>query len=777
MKFRKIPATVVAALFLGTGERRRYGDVKAKGPRRLGGAFAIGLAMIVLTGTAVSAHPDGMQHGGSEGHLPPVNRGINLIGWLDLFATGEEQPGRIADVAGFGNYAYLGTFAEPDCDDLGVYVVDIANPAAPQAVDFIPTSDPTSFVGEGLQVLDMNTEHFQGQLLVYSQESCPPKAGQEFNESLGDSRLGFGGPGGATLVDVTNPEEWVRLKDHVGDNDPPPAGGIPFGTPHNSHSVFAWQQGQKAYMVVMDNGETARTDIDFFDITDPSNPVFLFETGLTDWPQAQESPPANGSTMNIHDFVVKQVGNRWLFLGSYWDAGYVVLDVTNIGNGSLADEDRAKYLRDTNFGAEEPLRSEMTPVLPAGMVPEGNAHQAEFSRDGSLFLASDEDFNPFRFTGVIDGGLYEDHTFTGTEGNATPPIDPEEGLSGPTKYVGQACDPATVPVAPTADTIALIERGPGQPCGFTVKIANAEAKGYAASVVFNDAVTDAPTGNCEGQILMLAAGNKPSLFVGRSTALKLMNVENITANTCQTATPPIGTASEAFSMKGIFDGWGYMHLYDANTMQAIDHWALPESLQEDKANGFGDLTIHEVATDPDANNIAYVSHYAGGYRVFQFDRTNGISEIGAFIDEGGNNLWGVEVLQHPTAGKIVLASDRDAGLYIFGAAPADLSPVGIRHSAAPTRNKRTELRATVANFGGSDAANTRVRFLDNGKQIGRDKIISAVPAGERKTATVFWTPTTAGSHTITVKVDPLNAIAELDEANNTLTRVLFVRRR
>ncbi|MCY7374320.1 MAG: hypothetical protein LH461_11620 [Spirochaetaceae bacterium] len=41
-----------------------------------------------------------------------------------------------------------------------------------------------------------------------------------------------------------------------------------------------------------------------------------------------------------------------------------------------------------------------------------------------------------------------------------------------------------------------------------------------------------------------------------------------------------------------------------------------------------------------------------------------LAEVGRFIDEGGSNLWGVEVFQ--SGGKeYVAASDRDFGLYIF----------------------------------------------------------------------------------------------------------------
>jgi hypothetical protein len=42
-----------------------------------------------------------------------------------------------------------------------------------------------------------------------------------------------------------------------------------------------------------------------------------------------------------------------------------------------------------------------------------------------------------------------------------------------------------------------------------------------------------------------------------------------------------------------------------------------------------------------------------------------MEEVGAFIDEGGNNLCGVEIWHDENGEKFVLASDRDFGLYVF----------------------------------------------------------------------------------------------------------------
>ena len=727
--------------------------MRRKGFTRIGAAFAVGLTLTLLSGSTVTAHPD-MQHGENTGHLPPVQRNVDLIGKLDLFGN-DEQPGRVSDVAAFGNYAYLGAFAQPNCQNTGVYVIDIANPADPTEVGFIPTS-PATHVGEGVQVLDMKTAAFEGQVLLHNNETCIPGGGAV----LDDPRF-LGGPGGASLWNVSDPLNPQPLAVHVGDTDPPTVTvppGIPSGVPHQTHSVFGWQQGEKAYMVVMDNGESASTDIDIFDITNPSSPQFVLETGLDDFPQIVEDPMPHGSDPGIHDFMVNKFGDKYLFLGSYWDGGYIILDFTDL-------PEKVTFLRDTDFGFE-PFAAEMG--LPANWTAEGNAHQAEFNRDGTVFLAADEDFNPFRLVGKIGSGPYAGEEFTATGGSNTPAI-PESGLTGPTDFLGSGCNP----VLPVGEgKIALMERGT---CTFTIKVQVAQAAGYEAAVIFNDKTDQLTTNNCDGQVFMLAVGDIPSMFVSRSTGLKFLQTDP-GANSCDTATPLPGSPSADFAMVPIFDGWGYLHLYDAKTMEPLDHWALPESLNPAKAEGFGDLSIHEVAIDPDYN-IAYSSHYAGGFRIFQFDRTNGIREVGAFIDEGGNNFWGVEVLQHPTAGKIVLASDRDAGLYIFKHPLPDLTVTNIASSKKTIRGgDQVTLTATVTNIGAAAAEGVTVQFKDGGAQIGTVQTIASIPVDGTGTASVVWnTKHLKGQRTITATADHANAIVESDESNNTASRVFTVR--
>ena len=82
-----------------------------------------------------------------------------------------------------------------------------------------------------------------------------------------------------------------------------------------------------------------------------------------------------------------------------------------------------------------------------------------------------------------------------------------------------------------------------------------------------------------------------------------------------------------------------------------------------KREGFGDLSVHEIAFSAKDPNLAYVSYYAGGTRVLRIEKGK-LVERARHIDADGSNVWGVQVFEH--AGKeYVAASDRDYGLQIF----------------------------------------------------------------------------------------------------------------
>lgn len=129
------------------------------------------------------------------------------------------------------------------------------------------------------------------------------------------------------------------------------------------------------------------------------------------------------------------------------------------------------------------------------------------------------------------------------------------------------------------------------------------------------------------------------------------------------STALIGTVGEKVTAAARFDGWGYVHLFDRATSQELDTYAMEEAHDESKAFGFGDLTVHEVATDPQNERRAYLSYYSGGIRVLDIDNGE-LVEVGGYLDPLGNDFWGVEAFVRDDT-TYILGSDRDSGLWIF----------------------------------------------------------------------------------------------------------------
>jgi hypothetical protein len=597
-------------------------------------ATAVGIAVaspIADDGAiTIDAARDAHQHGDNEGHLYPegTSSNVELVSKLTLKNV---VPEKIADVGVHKGYAYLAAWGDVTCKYDGVHVVDIRNPARPQEVAFVGSKEG-SYPGEGVQALSISTPAFTGDILVTNNEICK-------------SQAGFGG---MNIYDITRPTAPTPLAEGIGDSTVPGAGKK---AANEIHSVFAWDAGDKAYAVIVDNEEGK--DVDILDITNPKKASLIAEYDLDErFPQIVQAQPDNLVELFLHDMVVKEIAGRQIMLLSYWDAGYVVLDMTDPLNPI--------YLGDTDFTNPDPeaLESGFT------VAPEGNAHQAEFTRDNAYVIAADEDFSPL----TVDARNLEDGTtIDAGQGSGTKLLLDGESIQGGSVFVGRACngDPAVPAGSATLVDVAVVERGV---CTFTEKVANViGAGGYDAVLVFNRTGSDA----CDGLLGMTVAGDIPTFGVARrSQGFAIFDVPYSNAD-CLAGTGPaslpvaIGTKGDPLRFVGKFDGWGYVHLYrnGGKKLAELDTFALPEAHDQAYVRGFGDLSVHEVATSAVRNDLAYLSYYSGGFRVLKIVNDK-LVEVGHLIDRGGNNLWGVEVFQ--SGGKeYVAASDRDHGLYIF----------------------------------------------------------------------------------------------------------------
>jgi hypothetical protein len=629
-------------------------------------------ALALMPGLA-AADPDG-QHGTDEGHL----LGEGEWGKIDLVDVVEvtDTPDLIADVtvSPDGNTAFLANWGEPDCagpetggqtsPDAGAYVIDISNietdPDSAELIGFIPSHQDTR-PGEGMQVIEFSTAFFTGDVLVMNNEQC-----------------GKNGKGGVSLWDVTDPTKPKKLSEHFGDRG--------FADVNEIHSAFAWDAGDNAYVVLTDNLEA--TDVDILDITNPHRPRLIAELDLNEFDVNQ---PELGLTDSfLHDMVVKQIDGDWIMLLSYWDGGWVLLNVNDPAN--------PVFIADSDYPAVDP---ELLESFGTSLTPEGNAHQAEFTIDNRFIIGTDEDFAPYRtdefeITTGPYAGVYPSVIVPGGQ---APAILPDLTLNGPVVYGGYGCpdsDPIPSPedipgylemLEPGEETIIVLQRGPvGDPSAPEDACFPGE-KAHEAALAGWDAVlfVNHHTGEAAGGEPFCGSGAFVDEIVAvcttHATFHRLFGLEPVDGPWSYPENLAIGTIGEEIEVGSIFDGWGYVWLLDAETLEPLDTFAIDEAHDPAFAFGFGDLSVHEVAVDPQDPSLAYLSYYSGGLRAIQIQCPEGtpydpenppadmstceLVEVGGYLDPEGNDFWGVETFIGEDGRTYILGSDRDSGLWIF----------------------------------------------------------------------------------------------------------------
>lgn len=632
-------------------------------------ALAIGVAVLTVGAPIAGADiPDRIQRRSESrtnddallsdpaaSRLPATNKNVKQISSLDL----TDVEGGIADVGYRKGFAYLAAWA-PECPNGGVHVVDVRDPKNPEKVAFISAGEH-DYVGEGVHVFRMTTPDFTGDVLAVNHEACDEE-----------------GLNGFSLWDVTDPTDPQPLVEHFGDTT---FFGEETRANMSYHSVMGWDAGDNAYVVGVDNFEFAAFDVDIYDVTDPTAPVLISESGLALDEWASVGVNANGDEPFHHDMDVRRIGGHWLMMASYWDAGWVLLNVDDPANPVVVD--------DSQYAEADPefRRPNGSPISP----PEGNAHQGEWNWNAKLFVGTDEDFGPDRpdrFT-IETGPNAGEHPIAPVGGSAPFAILEGREINGPTVYGGYACPGTSDPVPQRADydlalgeneeAILVVQRGPvddpsnpEEACFPDEKAAEAANAGWDAVLFTNRHISDP-------EPLPPFCGSgftfDPPLVGVCTTHEALHRIFNTTpdfslpyppANNPDNTEPELGAEGEKVSATSVFDGWGYVHLLDARTLGNLDTYVAAPARKPANASGQGVLSVHEVATDRRrGHNIGYLAYYEAGLRVIKFSRANGIREVGRFLARAGNDFWGVQLIRRGDRRPLILMSDRSSGLWIF----------------------------------------------------------------------------------------------------------------
>ena len=567
------------------------------------------------------------------------------------------------DVWVHDGFAYLGTFNTPcgtgEGDDgqglvqypngegPGIAVFDVHNPNKPSYVGNIPSV-------EGSRINDVKVfESVEGtDLLVHSNEGCD------------------GGPGGFRVYDVSDVTNAVLLAEVQTDDINVllrESGYTDFGV----HNLYPFTKDGRQYVAAQ--VESLLGNFQLFDLTDSANPVLAGAWGAeellegyedVDWATTEDPDAITaaeawlfsgfGASQNrfLHDFWVAADGSI-AYLAN-WDAGLVRLDLTDLANPSVV----SVALDTTSEDGEV------------------NSHSVWPTADGKTVIEGEEDFAPFKTQlNVPLAGIFD-----AAEASFTPSIGVTESrsFSGPTTYIGLGCDDETevVPDAPSADAVAVVQRGV---CSFSQKVAVAEAAGYAAVIIFNDAA--------RGDAVLTPSGTDgfadptiPAIFVGHSAGLAIFGVDSA-------AELVIGDTGETATGESVPDGWSGFRIWDysdpANPVLASTfNTVCSANPLAEQCDPRGTYSSHNVIVD---GTRAYISWYSDGVVVLDLSDPYAPVEVARYSESGPafeaqnggiQDVWGV----YKEPGKpFIYASDRNGGLYVlkeFGAGSAKNGKTG-----------------------------------------------------------------------------------------------------
>jgi hypothetical protein len=744
--------------------------------------LSLSLGVVGMSAPGLASHTSDPRNGLQEAGFHPLgNKGFNT----DIMPWVSQEGGVYAATGTWGSI--LAPVEGDDCpsdddltgEDSGVHIIDATDPAAPTLASRLGTIPGAQ--NNDIKVDRLPTTSGETDLLVHSLEPCGAEGlihqipgspfidfATTFQQQTSLDQTGF------QVYDVDDPSNPVKLG--TWNN-----GGI------GTHNLWVFSQGSRSFVAAVFNKvdfvgveeeDLIVGILQIVEITDPSNPTLVSEWRLSD---VGLDCPARGNDSAhcfLHDVTVSADGT--LAYLSYWDAGLILLDLTDPASPVFVGQ----ALDQVQEGDPEGWLNE-----------EGNTHAAvPITIDGrDLVIVGDEDFTGGGEIGVTinaPGELAGFHKATQWDGTA-----PVTGQTADLVYAGTGCTAAHYAGLDVAGKIALVDKFVNnlgiRDCPtflFKQKMDAAETAGAIGLVQIDS--DDAPSAGTAIE------SGIPGLEITRKGGLPLRDE----------ATDGDGIAVNAtLGRGGTVDPWGFMRVVDVTNLGDPSTWREVAQFKaphvEDSNPGPEDVfSAHNPVIGPDGR--IYFSWYTDGARVLELSNGGAtVNEVAWFVplpsdhpddndsdpnqvQEDNVGFWGSWPVCHPNGDLLVFNSDLNRGIYVLEAQYDDCRTRDLTLSSGDiTFSKQrvggadvVTIHARIHNLGTGDAANVEVRFEVDGAEIGRTTIAS-IPAGGSATTSILWgnVKHLQGTHTVVVTADPDNDIEETDEGNNAANRLVEVR--
>lgn len=641
-------------------------QIRARLRRAIAVAGAGALVAAIPAGTATGHAPPNAD--GSPGPARPFEnprKGLEEVGFHPLLNAGFNTDVWAHTTEDDRLFAYSGTwgtaegFADPgeacpstddnpvDPKQSGVKIVDATDPSSPKLAAKLASAPGAQ--NNDVKVADVEIDGgFRGDLLAHSLEPCGAE-GLAFQVMGPPATDAPAAQTGFQLYDVTDPAEPRKAGTYNN-------GGI------GTHNLYLYERTDldRAFVAAVYNEagliSGIRGELQMVEVTDPHNPRLVSSFELSDASLPCEERGSDSAMCYLHDVWLSEDG-RTAYL-SYWDAGLVVLDVSDPEAPQLIGRAQEQVEGDGQGWLDE----------------EGNTHAAvPYSLgDRDLVIVGDEDFTGGGSIQLkVNGPADVAGNVTATQWDGTAPAD---GQTADLAYAGTGCTAASYAGAGVTGRIALVDKyksagaTPDDCPTFTFKqkMDAAEAAG-AIGLVQIDNNDDASSGTA------LSAG---------IPGFEIPNTEGVPLRDKALA----GEAVNVTMLRDLpVDPWGFLRIVDVTSPNAGDWRQIDtvktEHTEDPKPGAENVFSAHNPIVGDDGR--VYTAWYTDGLRVQAPSKDGTFTEVASFVPLPGDHpddldsdphgaqednvgFWGSFPICHPTSrDRLVFNTDLNRGLYIL----------------------------------------------------------------------------------------------------------------